>query len=193
MVPEPWHKVQDLLEGRLTAMFAELTGREVIAFMSSAHQGPDLMAQVFVLTPAIARARAPMTPMSPSRDRPAHRRSRRVLTRQSGKGLLPVRRTSRSDARLQHACGQAGRVGLEFRAGPSGRQGSARRSPGLPRAAGAHRTAVRSSSTGCRAVRGVPWAICWRQETPVAATSTSGSSAARLGNRRRPPICIDSS
>jgi len=51
VVRESWHKLQDLLEGRLTAMVAELSGREVIAFMSSTHQGPDLMAQVFVLAP----------------------------------------------------------------------------------------------------------------------------------------------
>jgi len=51
VVREPWHKVQALLEGRLTGMVAKLTGREVNAFMSSAHQAPDLMARVFVLAP----------------------------------------------------------------------------------------------------------------------------------------------
>ena len=49
LVRESWHKLQDTLEGQITATIAELTGREVIAFMSATHQGPDLMAQLFVL------------------------------------------------------------------------------------------------------------------------------------------------
>ncbi len=49
LVRESWHKLQDTLEGQITATIAELTGREVIAFMSATHQGPDMMAQLFVL------------------------------------------------------------------------------------------------------------------------------------------------
>ena len=51
VVRESWHKLQDTLEGKITGTIAELTGREVIAFMSATHQGPDLMAQLFVLAP----------------------------------------------------------------------------------------------------------------------------------------------
>ncbi len=51
VVRESWHKLQDTLEEQITATIAELTGREVIAFMSATHQAPDLMAQLFVLAP----------------------------------------------------------------------------------------------------------------------------------------------
>lgn len=51
VVRESWHKLQDTLERQITDTIAELTGREVIAFMSATHQAPDLMAQLFVLAP----------------------------------------------------------------------------------------------------------------------------------------------
>ena len=49
VVRESWHKLQDTLEKQITGTIAELTGREVSAFMSATHQDPDLMAQLFVL------------------------------------------------------------------------------------------------------------------------------------------------
>ena len=45
-------------------------------------------------------------------------------------------------------------------------------------------SALRTSSTGCIAWRSVPWWICWRQETPVAATTVSSGSARTAGNSR---------
>ncbi len=47
--------------------------------------------------------------------------------------------------------------------------------------------------TGWRASRPTPCEICWRHDTPVAATSVSPPSARSAGNSRDSPICIDSS
>jgi hypothetical protein len=54
-------------------------------------------------------------------------------------------------------------------------------------------SASRTICTGWRACTPTPCAICWRHETPVAATSVPPSSARRAGNSRDSPICIDSS
>ena len=51
---------------------------------------------------------------------------------------------------------------------------------------------VDRSTTGCTARRDVPCAICWRHETPVAATIASGD-AFTAGKSRIPPICMDRS
>ena len=48
--------------------------------------------------------------------------------------------------------------------------------------------AALTSSTGCQARCPTPWAICWRQETPVAATSVAGALAAQ---RREQPGLAD--
>jgi uncharacterized protein YbcI len=57
------HTFQDTMEARFTEVIEDLTGREVLAFMSASHQRPDLQLEVFVLDgastrrrPAIARA-----------------------------------------------------------------------------------------------------------------------------------------
>jgi uncharacterized protein YbcI len=42
-------KLQDMLEERLRETVEELTGRRVVAFMSTVHQEPDLQAEIFVL------------------------------------------------------------------------------------------------------------------------------------------------
>ena len=42
-------KLQDTLETRFNGMIEELTGRRVTAFMSAAHQHPDLQAELFLL------------------------------------------------------------------------------------------------------------------------------------------------
>ena len=39
------------MELRFSAKIEELTGREVIAFMSASHQDPDLALEAFVLRP----------------------------------------------------------------------------------------------------------------------------------------------
>jgi uncharacterized protein YbcI len=53
-----WHDVrrareafQDSVRGRFCQTIGELTGREVLAFMSTAHQDPDLTLEVFLLEP----------------------------------------------------------------------------------------------------------------------------------------------
>ena len=45
------HALQMTLEARSTALVEELTGREVVAFMSASHQDPDLSAELFLLAP----------------------------------------------------------------------------------------------------------------------------------------------
>ena len=42
---------QDTMEGQFTDKIEELTGREVVAFMSAIHQDPDLALETFVLKP----------------------------------------------------------------------------------------------------------------------------------------------
>ena len=54
-------------------------------------------------------------------------------------------------------------------------------------------SAARTICTGWLASRPTPCAICWRHETPVAATSVAGPSARSAGNSRDSPICMDSS
>ena len=42
---------QEVMRDRFSEVIEELTGRRVAAFMSGSHQGPDLVAEVFVLEP----------------------------------------------------------------------------------------------------------------------------------------------
>ena len=49
---------QDTMELRFSAKIEELTGREVVAFMSANHQNPDLALEVFVLQPLPVAAAA---------------------------------------------------------------------------------------------------------------------------------------
>lgn len=42
---------QEVLEGRMREIIGDMTGREVVAFMSASHQSPDLALEVFVLAP----------------------------------------------------------------------------------------------------------------------------------------------
>ena len=53
--------------------------------------------------------------------------------------------------------------------------------------------ASRTSSAGCQAVRCVPWKICCRQETPVAAMTASAGAERTAGNSRSSPTCIETS
>ena len=55
-VRESRHVFQDSIEAQLTAVIERVTGRKVIAFMSSSHQGPDLMLEAFLLDAPVARA-----------------------------------------------------------------------------------------------------------------------------------------
>ena len=43
--------MQDVLEGRMRRIIGEMTGREVVAFMSASHQSPDLVLEAFALAP----------------------------------------------------------------------------------------------------------------------------------------------
>jgi uncharacterized protein YbcI len=43
--------IQDVLENRLRALVEENIGRKVVAFMSTAHQDPDLQLEIFMLEP----------------------------------------------------------------------------------------------------------------------------------------------
>jgi uncharacterized protein YbcI len=49
---------QDTMQAELTAVVEDLTGRRVTAFMSHNHVDPDLAAELFVLEPRSAAARA---------------------------------------------------------------------------------------------------------------------------------------
>ena len=53
------HAFQHALQARMTEAVEGLTGRAVLAFMSSSHQSPDLSAEIFVLAPAQAEAPDP--------------------------------------------------------------------------------------------------------------------------------------
>ncbi len=77
------------------------------------------------------------------------------------------------DAWLRH-------VGREDFSAPASRVTSARTAP-------SQRTASSNSSTGCHALRWVPWWICWRQETPVAAITASAGAARTAGKSRSSP------
>jgi len=54
-------------------------------------------------------------------------------------------------------------------------------------------TTSRMISSGCRAMRPVPCAICCRQETPVAAMIVSSASARTAGKSRSSPMLMESS
>jgi uncharacterized protein YbcI len=56
-VVEIRHEFQEAMRDECTAQIAELTGREVIAFMSANHLDPDIAAEIFVLDgpPDLAR------------------------------------------------------------------------------------------------------------------------------------------
>lgn len=43
--------IQDVIEASLRTAVEELTGREVVAFMSAQHQDPDLQVEIFALEP----------------------------------------------------------------------------------------------------------------------------------------------
>jgi len=43
--------LQDVLEGRMSAMVEEHVGRRVIAFMNAQHQEPDVQLEIFMLEP----------------------------------------------------------------------------------------------------------------------------------------------
>lgn len=43
---------QEVVEGEFTQAIEELTGRRVIAFMSTNHQEPDMAAELFILEPS---------------------------------------------------------------------------------------------------------------------------------------------
>ena len=45
------HALQDTLEGRMSEIIEEVTGRQVVAFMSASHQVPDLQVEMFLLEP----------------------------------------------------------------------------------------------------------------------------------------------
>jgi uncharacterized protein YbcI len=47
---------QRAMEDELTEAVASLTGRQVVAFMSDCHIGPDLVAKLFVLDGSVADA-----------------------------------------------------------------------------------------------------------------------------------------
>ncbi len=51
------HTFQDAMEADAIALVSELTGREVVAFMSTNHTDPDYAAEIFVLDLEIDRAR----------------------------------------------------------------------------------------------------------------------------------------
>lgn len=44
--------LHDTLEVRMSRLVEELTGRRVLAFMSTSHQSPDLSVELFLLEPA---------------------------------------------------------------------------------------------------------------------------------------------
>ena len=83
--------------------------------------------------------------------------------------------------------------------GPHNATGAHRtvRSGGRPSYASAVRqssaSASSTSSTGCQAFRSVPWKICCRQETPVAAMTVSWAAARTAGKSRSSPTCSEMS
>ena len=54
LVVEMRRSFQQTMRAELSAAVAEITGREVIAFMSDSHLEPDYSVEVFVLAPALA-------------------------------------------------------------------------------------------------------------------------------------------
>ena len=50
-VRESRNALQDTIKSRLTAVIEDVTGRKVVAFMSTSHQDPDLQAELFLLQP----------------------------------------------------------------------------------------------------------------------------------------------
>jgi len=52
-VRESRQALQDTLAASMKTIVEQLTGRQVIAFMSASHQDPDLSAELFVLAPTL--------------------------------------------------------------------------------------------------------------------------------------------
>ena len=75
----------------------------------------------------------------------------------------------------------------------SGPRRGRRSRPAADRSPRSHRRALRTSSTGCSARRSVPCWICWRHDTPVAATTVSSGSARTAGKSRSSPTSSDTS
>jgi uncharacterized protein YbcI len=50
-VHDSQHALQNAMEGRLTEIVENLTGRRVTGFLSASRQAPDLRAELFVLEP----------------------------------------------------------------------------------------------------------------------------------------------
>jgi uncharacterized protein YbcI len=50
-VTEQRRQLQEAMRGPFSQAVSELTGREVVAFMSGTHQRPDVMAEIFLLAP----------------------------------------------------------------------------------------------------------------------------------------------
>ena len=49
---------QEVMRPLYAALIERETGRKVIAFLSSSHQDPDLLAELFILDPELERAAA---------------------------------------------------------------------------------------------------------------------------------------
>lgn len=47
---------EDVMEQQMRELILEMTGREVVAFMSTSHQSPDLVLEAFVLAPTEAES-----------------------------------------------------------------------------------------------------------------------------------------
>lgn len=50
-VHESQHALQEAMEGRLSKIVENLTGRRVVGFLSASRQSPDLRAELFLLEP----------------------------------------------------------------------------------------------------------------------------------------------
>ncbi len=50
-VHESQRALQDAMEGRLSKIIEDLTGRRVVGFLSASRQSPDLRAELFLLEP----------------------------------------------------------------------------------------------------------------------------------------------
>jgi uncharacterized protein YbcI len=58
-VHDSQHALQDAMEGRLTTIVEDLTGRAVIGFLGASRQCPDLRAELFLLEPVDAEGSLP--------------------------------------------------------------------------------------------------------------------------------------
>ncbi|HEY1479912.1 MAG TPA: Na-translocating system protein MpsC family protein, partial [Gaiellales bacterium] len=54
------HTFQDAMEADAISLVSELTGRSVVAFMSTNHADPDYAVEIFVLDAEIDRASTPL-------------------------------------------------------------------------------------------------------------------------------------